>query len=124
MAETLDERILRAVHEDVANVPYDPEWPRPFLKEKEYLLACLPRELIGRVEHFGSTAVPGLAAKPIVDTLVEVTSLDEQEAGSSLFWNHKGTTTSGGRRGAMTRRHSMPGLSSEIPAANELITST
>jgi GrpB-like predicted nucleotidyltransferase (UPF0157 family) len=77
MAENLDERIHRAVHEDVAIVPYDPEWPRRFLKEKEYLLACLPRELIGRIEHFGSTAVPGLAAKPIVDMLVEVTSLEE-----------------------------------------------
>ena len=83
------------MHEDVANVPYDPEWPRLFLKGKEYLLACLPRELIERIEHFGSTAVPGLAAKPIVDTLVEVTSLDEargrivpilESQGYDYFW--------------------------------------
>lgn len=77
MAETLDERIHRVVQEDVAVVTYDPEWPRLFLEEKEHLLACLPHELIGRIEHFGSTAVPGLAAKPIIDILVEVTSLEE-----------------------------------------------
>ena len=33
MAKTLDERIHRAVHEDVSIVPYDPEWPRLFLEE-------------------------------------------------------------------------------------------
>jgi GrpB-like predicted nucleotidyltransferase (UPF0157 family) len=95
MAKTLDERIHRAVHEDVSIVPYDPEWPRLFLEEKEHLLACLPRELIGRIEHFGSTAVPGLAAKPIVDMLVEVTSLEEarrrivpllESQGYDYFW--------------------------------------
>jgi GrpB-like predicted nucleotidyltransferase (UPF0157 family) len=48
-----------------------------FQREKDHLLACLSRELIGRIEHFGSTAVPNLAAKPIVDMLVEVTSLEE-----------------------------------------------
>ena len=95
MAETLDERIHRVVQEDVAVVTYDPEWPRLFLKEKEHLLACLPRELIGRIEHFGSTAVPGLAAKPIIDMLVEVTSLEEarlrivpplESQGYDYFW--------------------------------------
>jgi GrpB-like predicted nucleotidyltransferase (UPF0157 family) len=73
--ETLDERIRRVVQEDVAVVPYDPHWPELFRREKEHLLSCLPTELIRRVEHFGSTAVPRLAAKPIVDILVEVTDL-------------------------------------------------
>lgn len=95
MAETLDERIHRMVREDIAIVPYDPEWPRLFIEEKEYLLEFLPRELIGRIEHFGSTAVPGLAAKPIVDMLVEVTSLEEarrrivpilESLGYDYFW--------------------------------------
>lgn len=95
MTETLDERIQRAVRENIAIVPYDPEWPGRFLKEKEHLLTCLPRELIGRIEHFGSTAVPGLAAKPIIDMLVEVTSLEEtrhrivpilESQGYDYFW--------------------------------------
>ena len=73
--ETLEQRIRRAVQEDVAIVPHDPRWPELFRREKEHLLSCLPAELIRRVEHFDSTAGPGLAAKPIVDLLVEVADL-------------------------------------------------
>ena len=73
--ETLEQRIERVVQEEVAIVPYDPRWPEIFRSEKDHLLSCLPNDLIRRVEHFGSTAVPGLAAKPVVDVLVEVTDL-------------------------------------------------
>ncbi|HEV8484639.1 MAG TPA: GrpB family protein [Acidobacteriota bacterium] len=75
--ETHDERIRKLIQEDITVVPYDPRWPMSFQHEKEHLLSCLPQELIRRIEHFGSTAVPGLAAKPIVDMLVEVTDLQE-----------------------------------------------
>ena len=74
--ETLEQRIQRVVREEVAIAAYDPAWPEIFRREKEHLMAVLPHELIRRVEHFGSTAVPGLAAKPIVDMLVEVTDLE------------------------------------------------
>jgi GrpB-like predicted nucleotidyltransferase (UPF0157 family) len=93
--ETLEQRIRRVVQEDVAIVPYDPRWSESFRREKEHLLSCLPAELIGRVEHFGSTAVPGLAAKPIVDMLVEVTDLQAartriapvlESQGYDYFW--------------------------------------
>lgn len=73
--ETLEERIRRVTSETIDIVPYDPEWPARFELEKQHLLSCLPNELIVRIEHFGSTAVPGLASKPIVDMLVEVTDL-------------------------------------------------
>ena len=73
--ETLAQRIARVVSEEIAIVPYDPQWPRLFAEEKAHLESCLPAELLQRIEHFGSTAVPGLAAKPIVDILVGVTSL-------------------------------------------------
>ncbi len=75
--ETLDEKIARVVKEEVAVVPYDPRWADMFENERLHLLSCLPTDLVKRIEHFGSTAVPGLLAKPIVDILVEVTSLDE-----------------------------------------------
>lgn len=75
-SETLERRIQRAVREEVAIAPYDPAWPEAFRQEKAHLLSCLPGDLIRRVEHFGSTAVPGLAAKPVVDVLVEVTDLE------------------------------------------------
>jgi len=75
--ETLEEKIRRVTVEEVAVVPYDLRWPILFEMERSHLRACLPKKLIGRIEHFGSTAVPGLAAKPIVDILVEVADLEE-----------------------------------------------
>ena len=75
--ETLEEKIQRVTAEEIEVVPYDPRWPILFEMERNYLRACLPPDLVGRVEHFGSTAVPGLPAKPIVDILVEVSDLSE-----------------------------------------------
>jgi GrpB-like predicted nucleotidyltransferase (UPF0157 family) len=71
-SETLEQRIQRVVREEVAIATYDPTWPEAFRQEKEHLLSCLPKDLIRRVEHFGSTAVPGLAPKAIADVPVEV----------------------------------------------------
>jgi GrpB-like predicted nucleotidyltransferase (UPF0157 family) len=78
--ETMEQRVARLVQEEVAIVPYDERWPSMFRDEKAHLSACLPPELLGRIEHFGSTAVPGLAAKPIIDILVEVTDLETTKA--------------------------------------------
>jgi len=93
--ETLEEKIARVVKEEVAVVPYDPRWVEMFQQERAHLMSVLPSDLVKRVEHFGSTAVPGLWAKPIVDMLVEVTSLDEtrkriapilEAQGYDYFW--------------------------------------
>lgn len=73
--ESLEARIRRVTQEPIAIVPYDPVWPELFAREKAHLLACLPADVVRRIEHFGSTAVPGLAAKPVLDMLVEVSSL-------------------------------------------------
>ena len=78
--ETLEERIKRLVREEVSIVPFNAAWRRMFEEEKAHLLNCLPHGLIRRIEHFGSTAIPHLAAKPIVDVLVEVASLEETKA--------------------------------------------
>ena len=72
--------IARLIREHVEIVAYDPRWPDSFEREKVHLFAVLPSDIIRRVEHFGSTAVPGLAAKPIVDMLVEVSALDDVKA--------------------------------------------
>ena len=74
--ESPEDRIARVLRDRIVLQPYDPRWPALFRDEEAHLRACLPAELLGRIEHFGSTAVPGLAAKPILDLLVEVTSLD------------------------------------------------
>ena len=56
---------------------YDPEWPRLFEREAERIRAVLGDAAVA-IEHTGSTSVPGLAAKPIVDiTLVVEDSADE-----------------------------------------------
>lgn len=56
---------------------YDPEWPRTFAREAERVRAALGDGVV-RLEHVGSTSVPGLAAKPIVDILLVVAdSADE-----------------------------------------------
>lgn len=73
--ETLEQKIARVLRDEVDVVPHDPAWPESFRREKAHLESCLPRDLIRRIEHFGSTAVPGLGAKPVVDLLVEVTDL-------------------------------------------------
>jgi GrpB-like predicted nucleotidyltransferase (UPF0157 family) len=73
--ETLERRIERVLRDEIAISAYDAGWPESFRREKEHLETSLPPDLVRRIEHFGSTAVPGLAAKPIVDILVEVTDL-------------------------------------------------
>jgi GrpB-like predicted nucleotidyltransferase (UPF0157 family) len=56
--------------------PYSEEWPRRFADERGILEEVLRPWLAGPVEHIGSTAVPGLAAKPIIDIMAAVESLE------------------------------------------------
>ncbi len=97
--ETLAEKIARVVKEHVAIVSYNPLWPLLFQAEKKHLEDCLPADLVSRIEHFGSTAVPGLPAKPVIDMLVEVTDLEEtkkqivpilENQGYDYFWRPLG----------------------------------
>jgi GrpB-like predicted nucleotidyltransferase (UPF0157 family) len=74
--ETLEEKIRRVVAETVEVVSYDDKWPGLFEEEKKHLLNDLPANLILRIEHFGSTSVPGLAAKPVVDMIIEISDVD------------------------------------------------
>jgi GrpB-like predicted nucleotidyltransferase (UPF0157 family) len=57
--------------------PYDPQWPHLFEREATRIRGALAERALA-VEHAGSTAVPGLAAKPIIDiVLVVEDSADE-----------------------------------------------
>ena len=71
---TDEESLLAAIHEKVELVPYDPAWPRAFEAERSRLLSGLPGTFVA-IEHIGSTAIPGMSAKPIVDILAGVESL-------------------------------------------------
>ncbi|WP_262284639.1 GrpB family protein [Micromonospora sp. MA102] len=55
-------------------VPYDPAWPELFETERRLLSKALPEAL--SVEHIGSTSVPGLAAKAVIDIMVVVPEAD------------------------------------------------
>jgi GrpB-like predicted nucleotidyltransferase (UPF0157 family) len=58
---------------------YDPQWPRLFTREADRIRAVLGNRAL-QIEHTGSTSVPGLAAKPIIDMLLVVTdSADEPD---------------------------------------------
>lgn len=59
-------------------VDYDPRWPELYAAERERLLAALG-EQVTRMEHVGSTSVPGLAAKPIVDIEIYVRQLEPMD---------------------------------------------
>ena len=56
--------------------PYSAEWPAMFEVERRLLAGVLAPWLVGPIEHVGSTAVPGLAAKPVIDIMAPVESLD------------------------------------------------
>jgi len=65
-------------------VTYDPGWPAAFAAEAARLRVALGRVAL-RIDHHGSTAVPGLAAKPIIDIQISVISLQPLSAyGSKL----------------------------------------
>ena len=60
-------------------VPYGAEWPKLFAELGSRLRGALG-EVAVRIDHIGSTAVPGLAAKPIVDVQVSVASFEPLDA--------------------------------------------
>jgi GrpB-like predicted nucleotidyltransferase (UPF0157 family) len=56
--------------------PYDPTWPLRFEEESIVLRRALMPWLAGPIEHIGSTAIPGLGAKPVIDIMAAVQTLD------------------------------------------------
>ena len=61
-------------------VPYSPSWPEQFATESALLTSRLQPWLAGAPEHIGSTAVPGLSAKPVIDIMAPVCSLETSRA--------------------------------------------
>jgi GrpB-like predicted nucleotidyltransferase (UPF0157 family) len=60
-------------------VDYDPQWPEMFAREAERIRSALGRRAV-RIEHTGSTSVPGLAAKPVIDVVLEVANSADESA--------------------------------------------
>ena len=82
-------------------VPHDPQWREAFKIESERVTAALGENVV-TVHHVGSTAIPGIYAKPIIDLLVEVKDIaliDEQSSSmESLGYEAMGEFGIAGRR--------------------------
>ena len=63
-----------AAADNVVLVDYDPDWPAQYQAMASWLREKLSANLVRRLEHIGSTAVPGLAAKPVIDLAMQVPS--------------------------------------------------
>ena len=66
--------------EPVRVVAHDPAWPARFEQERDALAQVLRAWLVGEIEHIGSTAVPGLVAKPVIDIMAGVRDLESSAA--------------------------------------------
>jgi GrpB-like predicted nucleotidyltransferase (UPF0157 family) len=68
---------MTSLEAPVEIVQYDPTWPMRFQEEADFLRPALTTWLAGAIEHIGSTAIPGLAAKPVIDIMAGVLALDD-----------------------------------------------
>lgn len=76
MDKRTEQRIKVLSREQFALVPYDAQWPMRYVELETRLKRILPRMLAQRITHIGSTAIPGLSAKPIIDIQVEVSDME------------------------------------------------
>jgi GrpB-like predicted nucleotidyltransferase (UPF0157 family) len=82
----VDEEALRAVTvgeltpyaAQVVVVDYDPAWPRWFAWDRDRIAAALGPTALS-IEHAGSTSVPGLPAKPVIDIVLQVEDATDEE---------------------------------------------
>lgn len=63
---------------DVVLVPYDGGWPAAFDREERRIRGALGRDALG-VHHVGSTSVPGLIAKPVIDVVLEMSDPGDED---------------------------------------------
>jgi GrpB-like predicted nucleotidyltransferase (UPF0157 family) len=79
----------RAPDMPIAVGEYDVAWPDRFAEQQGVLTELLAPWLAGSVQHVGSTSVPGLRAKPIIDMLAPVRSLPDSRAAVPLLARHE-----------------------------------
>jgi GrpB-like predicted nucleotidyltransferase (UPF0157 family) len=72
----LPDDVARAIEQPVSLADYDPEWPEIFEAERQRLMDALPGTFIA-IEHIGSTAVEGMRAKPLIDMLAGVATMEQ-----------------------------------------------
>lgn len=84
-------------NEPVRIAAYDPSWPLKFEAERADLQECIGPWVVGGIHHVGSTSVPGLPAKPVIDILVGVETLghsrpciEKVASLNYLYWPYHG----------------------------------
>lgn len=70
-------------------VPYDVLWPSRFEEERKLLVEAIGTWLVGSIEHIGSTAIPGLAAKPVINIMAGVESLDASRPALAVLGDYE-----------------------------------
>ncbi len=95
MDKQVEKRIKELMKEPIDIVPYDAEWASRYAGIESQLKRLLPRMIAQRITHIGSTAVPGMHAKPVIDVQVEVSDMEAvcrdvvprmEEAGYEFIW--------------------------------------
>jgi GrpB-like predicted nucleotidyltransferase (UPF0157 family) len=74
--------------EPVHITPYDASWPRRFEREKALLSNAIAEWLSGPIEHVGSTAIPDMPAKPVIDIMAGVASLEASRSAIPVLEAH------------------------------------
>lgn len=84
----------KRIDEPIQIVPYDPTWPKQYEQEVKLLAGVFTSDRLRALEHFGSTSVPGMRAKPVLDILVGLDSCSltsqEKEALQRLGYEYIG----------------------------------
>lgn len=97
--------VVLCMTEPVVIVDYDPAWPDVFQALRQQVAAILG-DTASAIEHVGSTAVPGLAAKPIIDLDVVVRTVEDTPIRKLRFRNAVGQFNKDCRAQALPRRRS------------------
>lgn len=69
---------------NVVVVPHNPDWQRQFEQASEVLRGVITDNLVA-IHHIGSTAIPGIYAKPIIDILAEVSDIEQIDTQTSTL---------------------------------------
>jgi GrpB-like predicted nucleotidyltransferase (UPF0157 family) len=89
---TNESRVDRRRQDPIEILSYDSGWPAAFEQQRSRVESVLHPWIVGPVEHIGSTSIPGMTAKPIIDMLAPVPDYQHTagivEAMSSIGWNH------------------------------------
>lgn len=97
------ESLMAAINEEVKLCEYSSAWPGLYEEERQRLLALLPGTFID-IQHIGSTSIPGLMAKPVIDILAGVESTDVAESIGEVLCRSGYTTSAEFNRSLADRK--------------------